>query len=88
MRIPEIRSRLEELAAERNMPELEFLASELKRRPPVRKAPKASRRISVELGDAVRAYAGAFPDAAQSTIAGIFGVNPGRVSEWLAGKRQ
>lgn len=87
MRIPEIRDRLRELAVEHGIDELDLLAEELRRRKPCRKAPVQSAPMTDELNAAVRAYATAYPAAPLSRIAAVFGVNHGRVSEALAGKR-
>lgn len=88
MRIPEIQERLREKAAEHKDPELDLLASELTRRSPSSRAKITSARMTPELADAIRAYSRAHPDAAQASIASIFNVNPGRVSEALAGHRK
>jgi hypothetical protein len=85
--VPYVRDRLRELAHELAAPELETLARELERRPPVRRAPVSSEPMTPELADAIRADAAANPDATMSEIAARYNVNPGRVSEVLAGKR-
>lgn len=87
MRIPEVQSRLRALADAHNMPELEALASELSRRPARKRAANSSARMTPEMRDAIRAYRRAQPDAAQTAIARVFNVNPGRVSEALRGFR-
>lgn len=87
MRIPEIRTRLYELADELDLPELEALADHLWRRRPVTQAPAASARIGADERARILAYHAAHPAATQAEIARAFGCNPGRVSEALAGKR-
>lgn len=88
MRIPEVRARLEELADQHNLPELRFLAHELKRRVHNRRAPTRSKPIGDQLAHYIRVYAEAHPDASFTEIAGVWDVNPGRVSEILYGKRE
>jgi hypothetical protein len=87
MRIPEVRDRLRELADAYSLPELHALADELHRRPPVRKADVSSEPMTGQLAAEIRDYARRHPGASFARIAGVFGVNPGRVSEVLAGKR-
>jgi hypothetical protein len=57
------------------------------RDPPIRKAPVTSRRVSPGLKAAIRADAAANPGDPLDEIAARHGVNPGRVSEILNGKR-
>lgn len=85
--IPEIRARLHELAHEHGIEELADLAEATRRRPPIRLAPVRSRPMDHAVTVAIRAYAAAHPTAHLSAIAEVFKVNPGRVSEALAGKR-
>lgn len=66
---------------------LEQLIDETRRRSPVRRAPRTSRPLTPTLATAIRAYAAANEDATEHAIAVVFGVNQGRVSEVLAGKR-
>jgi hypothetical protein len=87
MKIPQVRDRLRELAVEHGIDELEVLADELRRRPPVRVTPPRSSPMTEELRIAIRAYWIARPNASNQEIATVFGVNPGRVSESLAGLR-
>jgi hypothetical protein len=86
--IPKIRIRLHEIAEERGIPELAELAEATKRRPPVRKAPTVSARITPALSDAVRAYCAAFPHLPEHEVSRFFQLNQGRVSEILRGKRK
>lgn len=85
--IPEVRDRLRELAHELAAPELETLARELERRPPVRRSPGGSAPMTPDLADAIRADVAANPDATMAEIGARHNVNQGRVSELLAGKR-
>jgi hypoxanthine phosphoribosyltransferase len=52
-----------------------------------RKAAPASEVVTEEVKTMVRYYAMENPDASMQSIANMFNVNPGRVSEILAGKR-
>lgn len=85
--IPEIRERLYELAGELGCAELRDLADETKRRPPVKRAPCAARGITPALARRVRAYVAAHPRKPNREIGAHFGIDGGRVSEILAGKR-
>jgi hypothetical protein len=58
------------------------------RRNPVRMTPVKSRTVTPMLKASIRAYARRNPDASQHEIAQAYGVNGGRVSEALAGKRR
>lgn len=100
MTIPVIRERVLEIAKMlRGFPELtasslseaaielELLAEEMRRRPPVTRSRAKSTRMTPEVIEAIKRYAAAFPDKSQVEIARAFNVNPGRVSEALAGKR-
>lgn len=85
--IPEIRSRLHELAREHGISELHQLAEETKRRRAVRRAPVRHPPLSDDQLDALKAYARANPQAHLQDIAVRFRTNAGRVSEALHGKR-
>ena len=87
MRIPEITKRLREIAEELGHEELAQLADELPRRAPVRRAPVSSRRMTPELSDKIRQHAEANPTESYIAIGRHFDVNPGRVSEIMAGFR-
>jgi hypothetical protein len=52
-----------------------------------RKAPKQSKPVTEETKRLVHIYAGNYPNATQQQIAEYFGINMGRVSEILTGKR-
>jgi hypothetical protein len=84
---PEVRARLRELALVYADLELLMLAEELNRRQNGKRAPRAHRRMSPELKQAICAYRELEPDATQMAIAKVFDVHPGRVSEALYGKR-
>ncbi len=84
--IPEIRTRLYQLAHELDCPELAALADETVRTPPSRRVSPTSTRMTAKLAMEIRAYVAAHPQAAQTQIAARFNVNPGRVSEAMAGK--
>lgn len=66
---------------------LDKLAEETRRRPPVRRAPVKAKRITKELRAQIVVYAHENPAASCQDIGVAFGINSGRVSEILAGKR-
>lgn len=79
MTIPEVRKRLTEITAE-----LSYLTEELKRRPTVRRAaPQSARPQTAE----ILFYVAHHPDEPLQDVATRFGVNIGRISEALRGKR-
>lgn len=88
MIIPQVRERLYELAVELGCAELSELADELKRRAAEVSERKVSARMTPELTDAIRDYYYDNPKLTQLEIAAIFGVNQGRVSETIKGKRK
>lgn len=59
----------------------------LTRRSPKRVARRVSAPMTKELAERIRKFAQAAPHLAQTEIAKAFQVNPGRVSEALAGAR-
>jgi len=65
---------------------LRYLAEETKRASPNGRAPIASAPMTTKLAGKIKVYARAYPDASHQEIAALFDVNPGRVSEALAGK--
>lgn len=83
MRIPEIQNQLRELSQT-----IALLAEELSRRPPIKRAPVTSDPVAPELRRAVRRHSRANPKESYASIARRFNINPGRVSEILAGKRK
>lgn len=87
MRIPEIRRELHKLADDFDIPRLHQLAGELMRRPAVRRAKVRSARVTEELEEDIRNFAKRNPGSHYTDIARYFNVNPGRVSEAIAGKR-
>jgi hypothetical protein len=87
MTIPEICDRLRVLAAHYALPELDDLADELRRRPAGSRAPATSTPMTPALAALIRAHSMSHPSKSQVQVARHFGVNPGRVSEALHGKR-
>jgi len=87
MRLPEIRDRMHELAEEHGIGELHELAEETRRRRRQPPAPVVSATVTPELADAVRAYCVAFPDLSMHEVGRLFGLNQGRISEILHGRR-
>jgi hypothetical protein len=85
--IPEVRERLTALAAELGLPELEWLAAELRRRPSIRRAPIKNHGLAPAQKAAIRRELRDNPDAHLQEVADRYGVNIGRVSEVLRGKR-
>lgn len=87
MSIPAAQARLRELAGIHGIPELNTIADGLHRRPPSRRrAPPSSVPMTAALAIDIRAYAATRPSLSQAAIARVFKVNPGRVSEALAGE--
>jgi hypothetical protein len=86
MRLPEIATRIREIAGERGIPELVNLAEQIGRRTS-RRGPTTSRPMTKGLAGGIRLYALAHPGMTQLEIARHFDVNQGRVSETLRGKR-
>lgn len=87
MRLPEVASRLRELAHELNCDELNDLADEIARRPSGQRAPVTSAPMTDELRGQIRAMKAADPDLSHAEIGRRLNINPGRVSETLKGKR-
>lgn len=87
MRLPEVASRLRELAIELGCDELDELANEIGRRSPRQRAPISSATMTDALRAQIRAVKAAEPDLSQTEIGRRFNLNPGRVSEALRGKR-
>ena len=86
MRLPEVAEELRELAKEYDIPRLLELADEIKRRPSM-KGERVSKKITPDIRHAVKAIKRKYPNIAQITIAKHLGINQGRVSEILKGKR-
>ena len=86
MTIPEVRDRLRELADQHGIPELHRLADELYRRRH-REVAQTARSMRPGMAAAIRRYAYDHPEASELDVANVFGVNQGRVSESLYGKR-
>lgn len=87
MTLIEVAKRLRELGDQFGMPELHELANEIPRRPPVTRAPVTSRKVTPQMAEDIRIVHEINPTWSQSRIGRLFGVNAGRVSEVLAGKR-
>lgn len=92
--IPEIRAQIVQIADELRLEgrvdlsaRLRDLADATYRRSPVRRAKVSSVEVTGEVARKIRAFAEHFPRAPNTVIARVFHVNPGRVSEVLAGKR-
>lgn len=68
--------------------ELKFIKSNLFRRKHGRVAPPRSKSMTPAIAANIRHYAAAHPSASHQQIANACGVNPGRVSEVLNGKRK
>lgn len=88
MRIPEIKTRLLEIARENGIDEVATLALQLTRRSPTKRAPVQSKRMTDKLAHEIREFARSNPDMTQAAIGRVFNVNPGRVSEAVRGFRQ
>ena len=91
MKIPEIRAQILATANTCRDPSLKSRLltweRELHRRPYVRKASQHSKPTTQGLADRIRHHAVRHPHAPLQEIAVAFGVNIGRVSEALSGKR-
>ena len=100
--IPQVRVRLAEVAEElralspaceqprdilRLASEINALVVEMVREPAVRRAPTQSPYVTDKVVKAVRRLADNNPDVPMNRIAEHFGINQGRVSEILNGKR-
>lgn len=81
--IPELRQRLYLIAIE-----LGHIADELERRPSRKKAPRSSVPMTPDLAERIRNFASHHPEWTENDIGIHFGVNQGRVSESLRGKRE
>lgn len=87
MKIPEVRAELRLLAIQLQAPRLNELADELIRRPYVRKARVKSAKVTEGMEASIRAFADRQRHLSFVEIAQYYNINPGRVSEVLAGKR-
>ena len=93
MKIPDVAKRMREIAAQiqSSLPdeavELTTLADELKRRFSGPRAPASSTPMTAELAEEIKEYAEANPTMSHQSIAEVFNVNHGRVSEATKGKR-
>jgi hypothetical protein len=87
IRLPEVATRVRELAIQLGREELSELADEIARRPSVQRAPKTSASMTDSLRAQIRAMKAAEPDLSHAEIGRLLNLNPGRVSETLRGKR-
>ena len=87
MRLPEIAARLRELAIELDCSELSELADEISRRKGGQRAPATSAPMTDQIRNEIKEIHQKYPNLSQQKIASKVGVNPGRVSETLRGKR-
>src|SRR5262245_35469103 len=102
MRIPEVRARLHQIAdllrhgdewagtvdLDSIADDLDTLADQTWRRRNGPKAPADPSPMNDDVAYAIRAYRQAYPEATMVRIGQVFGVNQGRVSEALHGKRK
>lgn len=85
--IPQIRARLHELSAELKLPELAELAEETRRQYHGRRAPVRAQAVTEDVVEDVKRFAAEHPKTPQREIGRAFGIDGGRVSEILFGKR-
>jgi hypothetical protein len=88
MRIPDVADELRELAVKHGIPRLSQLADELGRRQLATRAPISSNKMTEKLAEKIRKFARRHPNMSQLDVGVHFGVNQGRVSEALYGKRK
>jgi hypothetical protein len=86
MRLPELATRLRELAIDIGCDELNDLADEIGRRSPRQRAPNTSIPITESLQAQIIAMKTAEPHLSQAEIGRRLNLNPGRVSEALRDK--
>lgn len=86
MRIPDVAEEMRLIAARHGIPRLIELADELGRRTST-KAPRSSNKMTPAIEAKIRKLKARHPDMTQLDIANQVGVNQGRVSETLNGKR-
>ncbi len=92
MKLPEVRGQLLLIADDPTCPlklarSIRYLVSEMTRRKAVRRAATRSKKVTPALRVEMRKFAKANPGMPYTDIARYFDVNPGRVSEALAGFR-
>ena len=83
MKLPDVKKRLDDLIVE-----LQALSAEIPRRRPLKKGRITSVSVTPTLRKAVIVEHKINPKKSQAELAKQFGVNPGRVSEILRGKRK
>jgi len=88
MKIPEIRTRLHELALSLDCDELAVLAEATRRAPSVRKrAQRTAQPVTDELAENVRIVVNNRPAASYRDVGRFFGIDGGRVSEIMTGRK-
>jgi hypothetical protein len=85
--IPQIRTRLIEIAGENGLPEVAELAEATRRRYHGRRSMIHARKVNEKLAGAVRQYVRQHPEEHYEEVARHFGIKGGRVSEIMHGKR-
>lgn len=102
MRIPEVRDRLKDMSTRLHLlgahyddlelgslaKELLELAIELYRRPAVKRAPVKAKRMTPKLRAELKAFGEAHPEMLNREIGEQFGVDGGRVTDAMRGKRK
>jgi hypothetical protein len=83
MRIPEVAKHMVAIARE-----LRVLARQLKRRPPIKRAPNRSARFTKALAARIRRYVRRYPTMSNAAIGRHFNVDGGRVTDAMRGKRK
>jgi hypothetical protein len=83
MRIPEIVQHLDAIAVR-----LRYLAVQLKRRSPIKRAPNRSARFTKALAARIRRYVRRYPTMSNAAIGRHFNVDGGRVTDAMRGKRK
>lgn len=88
MRLPEIQEELRAWAKALGNPRLAQLADEMTRKRNTLPAAPRSKRMTPAIAARIKSIHASCPEMTQLQIANIVGVNPGRVSETLYGKRE
>jgi hypothetical protein len=88
MKMAQVRERLLEIAVETGNPEIVELVGHTYRRKPVNRAPTKSTKVDAALSARIADYSRRHPNKSQVEVGRIFNVNPGRVSEAVAGFRE
>jgi hypothetical protein len=85
--IPQVREIIQRIATEREIPELLALIPHMYRRQVRRKRKAKAPPVTPEMRAKIREYARAHPEARLQDIGDAVGLNQGRVSETLSGRR-